>query len=78
MTNVTISLDEQTARWARLEAARRETSVSHLVGELLARYTHEYYTVVTGKLRPGLPLDEACGDVRCRYEAARGPQFTRN
>jgi ribosome biogenesis SPOUT family RNA methylase Rps3 len=33
--NVTITLDEETARWARLEAARRDTSVSRLVGELL-------------------------------------------
>jgi hypothetical protein len=33
--NVTITLDEETARWARMEAARRETSVSRLVGEIL-------------------------------------------
>ncbi len=32
---MTITLDEETARWARLEAARRDTSVSRLVGELL-------------------------------------------
>ena len=33
--NVTITLDEETALWARVEAARRDTSVSQLVGELL-------------------------------------------
>lgn len=33
--NVTITLDEATARWARIEAARRDTSVSRLVGSLL-------------------------------------------
>lgn len=33
--NVTITLDEETARWARVEAARRDTSVSRLVGDLL-------------------------------------------
>ena len=33
--NVTISLDDETARWARIEAARRETSVSRLVAGLL-------------------------------------------
>lgn len=38
MKNVTITLDEETARWARMEAARRDTSVSRLVGELLAGY----------------------------------------
>src|SRR5579872_2838917 len=36
--NVTITLDEDTARWARLEAARRDTSVSRLVGELLREH----------------------------------------
>ena len=35
LKNVTITLDEQTARWARVEAARRDTSVSKLLGELL-------------------------------------------
>jgi hypothetical protein len=34
--NVTITVDEEVARWARVEAARRETSVSRLVGEMLA------------------------------------------
>lgn len=33
--NVTVSLDSEVARWARLEAARRDTSVSRLLGELL-------------------------------------------
>ena len=33
--NVTITLDEDTARWARVEAARRDTSVSRFVGALL-------------------------------------------
>ena len=35
--NVTISLDEETALWARMEAARRDTSVSRFVGDLLRR-----------------------------------------
>lgn len=38
MRNVTITLDEETARWARLEAARRDTSVSKLVGEMLRQH----------------------------------------
>jgi len=33
--NVTVSLDEDVALWARLEAARRDTSVSRLLGDLL-------------------------------------------
>jgi hypothetical protein len=35
LKNVTVTLDEETARWARLEAARRDTSVSRLLGEVL-------------------------------------------
>jgi hypothetical protein len=35
LKNITISLEENVARWARLEAARRETSVSRLLGEIL-------------------------------------------
>lgn len=33
--NVTVALDEETARWARVEAARRDTSVSELLASLL-------------------------------------------
>lgn len=36
MKNVTITMADSVAEWARLEAARRNTSVSRLVGELLA------------------------------------------
>ena len=32
---MTITLDEETARWLRIEAAERNTSVSRLVGVLL-------------------------------------------
>ena len=35
LKNVTITLDEDVARWARIRAAERETSVSRLVGEML-------------------------------------------
>ena len=42
LRNVTVTLDEQTARWARVEAARQDTSVSKLLGELLrAEMLHE-------------------------------------
>lgn len=36
MVNVTISMDEETARWARIEAAKAGKSVSRWVGEVLA------------------------------------------
>ena len=35
MKNVTITLDEKVARWARIRAAEEDTSVSRLVGEML-------------------------------------------
>jgi hypothetical protein len=35
MKNVTVTMEDSVAEWARLEAARRNTSVSRLVGELL-------------------------------------------
>jgi hypothetical protein len=35
LKNVTVTLEKDVARWARLEAARRETSVSRLLGEIL-------------------------------------------
>jgi hypothetical protein len=36
MKNVTITMEDSAADWARMEAARRNTSVSRLVGELVA------------------------------------------
>jgi hypothetical protein len=36
--NVTITLDEETAHWARIEAAHRDMSVSRLIGELLREH----------------------------------------
>jgi hypothetical protein len=42
MKNVTIVLDERVADWARIEAAKRRTSVSRMVGEMLAeKMRHE-------------------------------------
>ena len=35
LKNVTVTLDEETASWARVEAARQDTSVSKLLGEIL-------------------------------------------
>ena len=35
MKNITITLDEKVARWARIRAAEEDTSVSRLVGNLL-------------------------------------------
>lgn len=34
--NVTVSMDEDTARWVRVEAAKRDISVSQFLGDVLA------------------------------------------
>jgi hypothetical protein len=35
LRNVTVTLEEEVAQWARIEAAKRDTSVSRLLGALL-------------------------------------------
>jgi hypothetical protein len=35
LRNVTVTLEENVAEWARIEAARRDTSVSRFLGEML-------------------------------------------
>ena len=34
LRNITVTLEENVARWARLEAARKEMSVSRLLGDI--------------------------------------------
>lgn len=41
MRNVTVTLDEAVARWARIQAAKKDTSVSRLLGELLREKMRE-------------------------------------
>jgi hypothetical protein len=38
LRNVTVTLEEDVAQWARIEAARRDTSVSRLLGDLLKEH----------------------------------------
>jgi hypothetical protein len=65
--NVTVSLDEETARWARVEAARRDTSVSKLLAEVLRekmRADEGYDAAMSAYLsRPAMPLRKR----RARY-----------
>ena len=35
MRNITVTLDDETARWARIEAAKREMSVSRFIRDTL-------------------------------------------
>ena len=62
MRNVTITLEEEVAKWARIRAAERDTSVSRLVGEMLEEKMHQedryeeamqdYLARVPQKLKP--------------------------
>ena len=65
MKNVTVTLDAETARWARLEAARRDLSVSSLIRELLQSHMagQEAYDSSMRRYleRPPRPLKEAGG-----------------
>ena len=54
MKNVTITVDDPVLEWARIEAARRGSSVSRMVGELLAekmRQEDAYAQAMRGALR---------------------------
>ena len=69
MKNVTVTMDESVADWARMEAARRNTSVSRLVGEMLTekmRHDDAYERA----MREALEF-RTCG-------AASGPYLTRD
>ena len=44
MKNVTIVLDEQVARWAKVRAAQHDTSVSRMLGEVLREMMEEENT----------------------------------
>lgn len=41
MKNVTVTMDEDVARWARIEAAKREMSLARFIGELLRQQMNE-------------------------------------
>lgn len=41
LRNITITLEEDLARWARIEAAREDTSVSQFLAELLRQRMRE-------------------------------------
>jgi hypothetical protein len=53
MKNVTITLDEETAKWARVHAAEKNVSLSRFVGEVLRermRRSREYEEAMKGWL----------------------------
>ena len=63
MRNVTITLPEEVARWARVWAAKHDTSVSRMLGDLLRQHMEQeqrfdaarrsFYSRGPGKLKRG-------------------------
>jgi hypothetical protein len=51
LRNVTITLEEDVAKWARIEAARNDTSVSRLLAEMLKERMTEEGNYETAKRR---------------------------
>lgn len=51
LRNVTISLEEAVARWARVQAAIRDTSVSRFLAEILKERMAEFDNYNTAKRR---------------------------
>ena len=60
MRNVTITLEDETANWARVWSAAHQTSVSRMLGELLAekmRAEEQYSLAMESYLSfPPMPL----------------------
>ena len=71
MKNVTVTLDEETALWARVEAARRDMSVSRLIRNLLQENMRRNQTYEVAMRR------YLSQPARVLYEA-RGPYPTRD
>lgn len=71
MKNVTITLEETVARWARVRAAERNTSVSRMVGEMLqeAMRSERTYDSAMRRYLASLPTAlSAAGDYPRREE----------
>jgi hypothetical protein len=62
LRNITITLDEEVARWARIEAATNDTSVSRLIASLLKDHMLEkdHYKAARRRAlaRPSFPKSE--------------------
>jgi hypothetical protein len=71
LRNVTVTLEEGVARWARLEAARQETSVSRLLGGVLKQRMLEEdgYEQAMRRALARKPFPKATGRYLSREEA---------
>jgi hypothetical protein len=69
MTNVTITLDDETAAWVRAHAAQSGVSVSRMIGEMLRRRMREVseYEEAMRRFLAKRPI--SLGRARKRYAA---------
>jgi hypothetical protein len=77
LRNVTVTLEEDVARWARIEAARRDTSVSRLLGEFLKERmsAQESYDLAMRRALERKPFLHAWGRYLTREEAHDRPRL---
>ncbi len=70
LRNVTVTMEEDVARWARLEAARQDTSVSRLLGGILRQRMMETdnYEKAMRRALSGKPLFKGDGKHMTREE----------
>jgi hypothetical protein len=71
LRNITITLEETVARWARIEAARKDVSVSRLLADLLrAQMTDEAeYEAAMREALAREPFFQSTGPYLTREEA---------
>ena len=69
MKNVTITVEDDALEWVRMQAAKRNTSVSRLVGELLADKMRQEDTYEQA-MREALKFDS--------WGASEGPYLSRD
>jgi len=73
MKNITVTLDEETARRARLRAAEKDMSVSRYIGELVNRdisASDEYQDALRRYLASDLVVRRQPGERRVAREAS--------
>jgi tRNA uridine 5-carbamoylmethylation protein Kti12 len=77
LRNVTLTLEEEVARWARLEAARQDTSVSRLLSSILKQRMMETdnYEKSMRRALSGKPLFKSDGKHMTREEIHERPRL---
>ena len=71
LRNITVTLEESVARWARVEAAKRETSVSRLLAGMLTdrMQQKDAYSAALRRALARKPFLRSSGKYLSRWEA---------